>query len=157
MAGAGHALLSPLYASHDRREQPHGEYEDGAACPETVEASPESEVMPLPWVARSTVDVLQREIARLSMSVNSRHADYIALLDKYTALAAQKTPEKAVIPDRTRDEVIDAILQKSGTNGQLRQHLSAWAREQRRQHIPDDEIVQHILIWDSSDEAGIPE
>lgn len=110
-----------------------------------------------PFVMRETLDQVQAEVRHLQESVTQRSADYQTLLDKYVALAERREPDKVVVPERSRDQVIEAILHKSGTNGQLRSHLSAWAQTQRRNQVPDPEIIQHILIWQTSDEEGLPD
>jgi len=113
--------------------------------------------MPFPFVARETLDQVKAEVRHLQDAYEKRSAEYQTLLDKYTALAERREPEKVKVPERTRDEVIEAILQKAGTNGQLRTLLSAWAQAQRAKQIPDDQIIEHILVWRSSDEEGLPD
>lgn len=110
--------------------------------------------MRLPFVAR---DLYDAEVARTA-HLEQRLAD---LMDAYTAMherlldaltQATKVKEPPKLPERTRDEVIDAILVRSNGNGLMRQHLAMWAMQQRRQQVPDEQILDRINNWESEDE-----
>ncbi len=82
-----------------------------------------------------------------------RHSDqFERLMLAYADLTRKLSPEPPSLPERTRDEVIDAIIAKSGSNGQLRAHLASWAMSQRRQKVDDDEIIKGILVWTDSEQ-----
>ncbi|MCR4339820.1 MAG: hypothetical protein NUW01_08040, partial [Gemmatimonadaceae bacterium] len=112
----------------------------------------------LPWVSREAYDeiLISRASAwtRLVESEGRWAARYEALLDRYTKLAEREHPEPPKLPARSRDQVIEAIVQKAGNNGALRAHLGAWAAQQRRDNVPEDTIVEHILVWASPDEES---
>lgn len=103
--------------------------------------------MELPFVSRALlVEAHRREDAWALR--------YDALLAQYTLMAQRHTPEPVAMKERTRDEVIEAIIAKSGNNGQIRSHLSAWAMKERRAGTPDEEIVHRVLVWASDDDDG---
>jgi hypothetical protein len=113
--------------------------------------------MRLPFVPRGTLQAVQRladvyeKLWAESMAREQKWADrHEALIAKL--VEATRQPEIAKLPERTRDDVIEAILAKAGNNGQLRAHLSAYAAKARREQMPDDKIVQSILVWASPDE-----
>ncbi len=123
--------------------------------------------MQLPFVTRSTLDAVQRladgyeRLWKDGIDREEKWVDrYDALMVRYDDLARRAVPEPAKLPERTRDEVIEAILARAGNNGQLRAHLSAYAAKARREKTPDDKIVQSILVWASPDDddssAGVP-
>lgn len=115
--------------------------------------------MILPFVARSTFNLATEAQLRAEAQLDVREAHwaerYDALLLAYTDMAKRQVPEPAKMPERTRDEVIEAIIAKAGNNGQARAHLSAWAMQQRRANVPDDLIVSQIKngISDSDDDS----
>lgn len=115
--------------------------------------------MKFPFVARTTLDTATAYgdlLLRLAEERETRqNARYDALLQQFTALAAKQTPEPAKLPDRTRDDVIEAILAKA-RNGQERQSISVWAMKQRRDGVPDATIIEQVTFWPSDDEAGVP-
>jgi hypothetical protein len=112
----------------------------------------------LPWVSRAAFEAVceSRGSAwtRLVESEEKWALRYEALLSRYTRLAEREHPEPPKLPARTRDQVIEAIVQKAGNNGALRAHLGAWAAQQRRDNVPEDTIVEHILVWASPDEES---
>lgn len=111
--------------------------------------------MRLPFVAREAYDEAREEIAYLRDQLQAERAHSAAITAQIATLAERTVPTPPKIPERTRDDVIDAILSRAGTNGQLRAHLAAWAQQQRRANVPDDEIIQQIVVWQSSDEDGV--
>ena len=120
--------------------------------------------MNLPFVSRETFDLLRLALDRTEAKLDIREAHwaarYDALLLAYTEMAKRQVPEPAKLPERTRDEVIEAILAKAGSNGQLRAHLSAYAMKARREKVPDEQIIQNILVGVSPNDddslAGVP-
>jgi hypothetical protein len=118
--------------------------------------------MKWPFVSRGTLDLATAELLRSEARYDVLHAAYVELNGKMFAmmLDATKKPEPVKMPERTRDQVIDAIMMRAGTNGQLRTHLSAWAMQQRREQVPDDQIINSIVVWASPDDddpsAGVP-
>ena len=117
--------------------------------------------MNLPWVSRETLDAVVASRAGIMVARDAAIASearwaarYEALLDRYTKLAEREHPEPPKLPARSRDQVIEAIVQKAGNNGALRAHLGAWAAQQRRDNVPEDTIVEHILVWASPDEES---
>jgi len=115
--------------------------------------------MKFPLVARTTLETATAYgdlLLRLAEARDAQQQErYDALLDKYTTLAAKQTPEPVKLPDRTRDDVIEAILAKA-RNGQERQSISVWAMKQRRDGVPDATIIEQVTFWPSDDEAGVP-
>jgi hypothetical protein len=120
--------------------------------------------MQLPFVARGTFDLVREHLARVEAQLDTQAQHwaerYDALLLAYTEMAQRQVPEPVKLPERTRDEVIEAILARAGSNGQLRAHLSVYAMKARREKIPDDQIIQRIIVWASPDDddssAGVP-
>lgn len=112
--------------------------------------------MRLPFVPR---EMYEAEHARVQ-GLEQRLAD---LMDGYTALHnrlldalthTSQPSEPRAMPERPRDEVIDAILARSGNNGLIRQHLSTWAASQRRGRVPDEQIIEQIMNWESDNEEN---
>lgn len=118
--------------------------------------------MRLPWVARATLELATEELRRAEARYDILLLAYNELNGRLfaTLTEAAKKPEPVTLPTRTRDQVIDAIMARAGSNGQIRAHLAAWAQNQRRNQVPDDKIIESILIWASPDEddpsAGVP-
>lgn len=108
--------------------------------------------MRLPIVSRSTLDAAHGELAYLREMLRDERAQYARLAEQVVTLANRAVPEQPKMPERTRDEVIEAIMARAGNNGQLRAHLSAWAMRQRRAQVPDDQIINGIIVWESPDE-----
>ena len=114
--------------------------------------------MRLPFVPRGTYDAvlasLEKAEAREAKWVE-RHDDLLARYD-----AANAPPEPVTLPERTRDEVIEAIMARAGNNGTVRAILGSYARRARLEKVPDDQIVQRILVWaepnDDDPSAGVP-
>ena len=120
--------------------------------------------MRFPWISRSSHDEVCKQMVRALDEAHAREekwADrYNTLLGHIQDVVRKQVPEPARLPERSRDEVIEAILARSGNNGQLRAHLSAYAQRMRREQTPDDQIIQSILVWGSPDDddssAGVP-
>lgn len=115
-----------------------------------------------PLVSRGTLDLATEELQRAETRYSLLMTAYGDLSGRLfaTLSEAAKKPEPVTLPTRTRDQVIDAIMARSGNNGQIRAHLAAWAQTQRRNRVPDDTIIESILVWASPDEddplAGVP-
>lgn len=109
----------------------------------------------LPWVSRRAYDNLVASTERLEVRHAALLAGYTVLHDKLLATIVDfaKKPEPVKLPERTKDEVIEAIHARAGTNGQVRACLSSWAMQQRRNKVPDDQIITGILVWASDDDS----
>lgn len=118
--------------------------------------------MKWPVVSRAAFDLVTEELRQSEARYDALWTSYDALNGRLfaTLMEATKKPEPVKMPERTRDQVIDAIMARAGTNGQLRAHLAAWAMQQRRSQVPDDQIINSIVIWASPDDddpsAGVP-
>lgn len=118
--------------------------------------------MKWPFVSRSAFDLAIEERYRVEARYDLLHAAYLELNGKMfaTMVEATKKPEPTKMPERTRDAVIDAIMVRAGSNGQIRAHLASWAMQQRRNQVPDDQIINNIVVWASPDDddssAGVP-
>ncbi len=115
----------------------------------------------LPWVSRRAYNDQRDRIAGLladlscAMDREEKWAvRHDALLLQYTTMASRAVPEPVKLPERTKDEVIEAIHARAGTNGQVRACLSSWAMQQRRNKVPDDQIITGIMVWASDDDDG---
>jgi hypothetical protein len=105
-----------------------------------------------PWVSRELLDVMRTahaaEVAALQEALTIERA-------RVAAYSAPKPEPK--LAERSRDAVIDAILQRAASDGRLVRHLSAWAMKERATGTDDDTIIDRILHWHAvSDEVGIP-
>ena len=118
--------------------------------------------MKMPFVLRETFDLANAALRQSEARYDALHAAYVELNGRLFAalVEAAKKPEPVKMPERTRDQVIDAIMARAGNNGQLRAHLAAWAMQQRRSQVPDDQIINGIIVWASPDDddpsAGVP-
>jgi phage I-like protein len=115
--------------------------------------------MAWPWVSRellrTVVAAKDAELAtvREALTVERQRAE--AWREQVAALTAPKPA--AVLPERTRDAVIDAIMQRAGSDGRLVRHLSSWAMKERTAGAEDQAIIDRIVHWQTvSDDVGIP-
>ena len=113
--------------------------------------------MRLPFVSRALLDESLSRETHWEVLWGQSVAREAAWAERYERLADKlanfaKPPEPTKLPERSRDDVIDAIIAKSGNNGQIRTHLSAWAMKQRREQVPDAEIIAQVQNWSSPDE-----
>ena len=109
--------------------------------------------MKLPFVARSAYDLLRDDLAKAEARESHWVERHDALLLQYTTMASRAVPDPVKIPERTKDEVIEAIHARAGTNGQVRACLATWAMQQRRNKVPDDQIITGIMVWASDDDS----
>jgi hypothetical protein len=100
------------------------------------------------------LDAATEQVVYLRAQLRDERAYAERLQAQIATMAERQVPVPVELPERTRDEVIDAIIGRAGNNGQLRAHLAAWAMKQRREHVPDDQIIQGIVVWASPDEDG---
>jgi hypothetical protein len=116
--------------------------------------------MRLPFVPRGTFDLLRADLAKAEEREARWVERYDALLVRLDDLTRKTVAEPPILKERTRDEVIDAIMTRAGSNGMIRAALSSYAATARRNQVPNDEIVQNILVWrepnDDDPSAGVP-
>jgi hypothetical protein len=117
--------------------------------------------MRLPFVSRSIYDAmcldktariidLRTEVAEL----RKRESEWAS---RIMALSAPPSPPVPLQRTNAPDEVMEAIVARSGTNRSLRTHLARWAMSQRAAKVPDEEILQRVTHWSSeSDEESGP-
>lgn len=107
--------------------------------------------MRFPVVLRSTYEAEVARTAALEQRLTDILLAYTQMHDRLLA-ALENAQRKPAIPERQRDEVVDAILVRSNGNGVIRAHLSQWAAAQRRANVAEKEIVEQIMYWPSDDE-----
>lgn len=118
--------------------------------------------MKMPWTSRTAYDRAVLDAAAVREDATRRERDwgvrYEALLAQFTDLARKQVAEPAPRKPRERDDVIEAIMARAGSNGAIRSHLSSWAMAQRRAGTPDESIVAQVMVWASPDDAteGVP-
>jgi hypothetical protein len=114
--------------------------------------------MKLPFVSVAAFDLVADALAKSEAREAKWVERYDALLVQYDA--ATKKPEEPAPKARSRDEVIEAIMMRAGSRGDVRAALGAYARRARAEQVPDDQIIQHILFWESPNDddpsAGVP-
>jgi len=115
--------------------------------------------MRFPFVARELLTVAlaskDAEIATLRDALLVERARADAMREQIAVLSAPKPV--ATLPRKERDAVIDAIMQRAGSDGRLVRHLSTWAMGKRQAGADDQDIITNILHWQAvSDEVGVP-
>lgn len=112
--------------------------------------------MRLPWVPREMYEVERERVMQLEQRLSDLMDGYATVHSRLLDAMAQATKpaQRPVMPERTRDDVIEAIIARSGGNNMIRQHLALWARDQRRMQISDEQIIARIQNWDSDDEEN---
>lgn len=112
-----------------------------------------------PFVSRELLAMVEQshaaEVATLKEALMIERTRADALREQIAVLTAPKPAP--TLPQRTRDAVIEAIMQRAGNDGRLVRHLSSWAMGQRSSGEDDANIIDRILHWQAvSDEVGIP-
>ncbi len=103
--------------------------------------------MKFPFVSRERY----ADVAARLAAVEAR---YDALLVQYVDAV---TP-KAVIPKAVtdRDAVTAAIMERAKGDAGLMRHLGQYARAARGNGIPDDHILESIMVWQGNEDEGVP-
>jgi len=108
--------------------------------------------MRLPVVSRGTHDaLLASERARAlaaEAAVVAVEARYDKLLD---LILAERTPKEAQTPDP-----LQALIRaRAGSNGVVRRALGAYVMRERALDTPEEQIMQGLTHWQSSDDDGV--
>jgi len=112
-----------------------------------------------PWVSRELYERVyvsdeewQDAYDKLQADANTR---YDALLAKYHALRLQgatAAEPRQPVEAKEPDAVHWAIMQRAGNNRALSGYLSGWAQTQRRDDVPDGEIIERISNWHNAND-----
>lgn len=108
-----------------------------------------------PWVSRVAHDLIVDESAKRNIDLANRllitEARCDALLDRLTKQTEPPPPPEPARPD----PVVQAILQKAGSDRKLRAHFSQFVTEQRSAGVDDAEIA-HAILTGVDDDLGVP-
>lgn len=94
-----------------------------------------------PWVTREQYEAMRDARDRAEARYDALQARYEAFVALVAERSAPKLPPTPVAPAKP-DPVARAIAVRSGTNLELRQHLTGWAAERRNAGESDLAIVR---------------
>jgi hypothetical protein len=124
--------------------------------------------MRLPFVSRARYELAQHnleEMRKLAHAAEERAKSYEALfsaevmkrdalIEKLLTLKQQgytTATERQTLPAPPPSRIEEVIIEKAGSNGALRRHLSRWAAQRQAMKVPDDEIVDALVNWKDPD------
>ena len=111
--------------------------------------------MPFPFVSRALHEAVCEALRARAERAESEITRANQRADEATKLLLERVSPKVVQEPANEDPVQAAIRLRAGTNGIVRRAMGQFVREARALDMQDDELLNRLMSWRSSDDEGI--